>query len=264
MTSPVTRKSNTRHGLLTLGRHGTYYLCGANRGQWLTIFAPRYRYALNIKGLKYKTEWVEYPDIEALCKKIGAPHTEQKTDGHLHYTLPVIYDPSTKRVVEDSGKIVKYLDEQYPDTPQLFPAGTDALQALFHEFVWTSVGFQVYMLVVAQSCAVLNPPSAEYFRRTREVSFGKPLAEVGTEQQWTELEAGLAKLDGYLAANGKGKDLLVLGDKISYSDVQVAAILVWARIVCGKESEVWKRLIKLHGGKWATFLEQFAKYESVV
>ena len=52
------------------------------------------RYALAFKGLPFRTEWVEYPDVEALCKKIGAKPTEKKDDGRDHYTFPVIYDPN--------------------------------------------------------------------------------------------------------------------------------------------------------------------------
>ncbi|KAI0682851.1 hypothetical protein BC835DRAFT_807562, partial [Cytidiella melzeri] len=59
----------------------------------------RTRYALNYKGIPYRTEWVEYPDIEPLCKKIGGSATAKKEDGRDHYTLPMIYDPSTGEVV---------------------------------------------------------------------------------------------------------------------------------------------------------------------
>ncbi|KZP02399.1 hypothetical protein FIBSPDRAFT_808778, partial [Athelia psychrophila] len=43
------------------------------------------RLALNIKGLPYRTVWVEYPDIEQLCKKIGAAKTNSAA---APYTLP--------------------------------------------------------------------------------------------------------------------------------------------------------------------------------
>ena len=41
--------------------------------------------------------------------------------GEVKYTVPVIYDPATKRVIKDSFEIAKYLDEQYPDRPTLLP-----------------------------------------------------------------------------------------------------------------------------------------------
>ncbi|GJF00672.1 glutathione S-transferase [Phanerochaete sordida] len=222
------------------------------------------RYALNIKGLKYRTEWVEYPDIEGLLKKFGVPHTEQKPDGRDHYTLPVIYDPKTQRFVEDSGKIAKYLDDAYPDTPRLFPAGTDAFQAAFHDFVWPSIGFPLFHHVILDTAASLPPRSQAYFRATREVLFGKPLEQIATDEEWLKLEANLASLRGYLDKNGEGS-LLLMGAHggITHSDIQVASMFVWARVVWGEDSEKWKRLMGLHDGRWAKLYAQFSKFEQV-
>lgn len=70
---------------------------------------------------------------EALGIKLGAkPDTMA---GKPWYTLPIIYDPSTDRVVADSLEIAKYLDEQYPETPNVIPPGTDALQAMWACFL---------------------------------------------------------------------------------------------------------------------------------
>lgn len=79
--------------------------------------------SLQLKGIPFKTEWVEYPDIEPLCKRIGALPTSKKTDGRDHYTLPTIFDPSTGRAISDSLPIALYLDQTYPDSPghSLFP-----------------------------------------------------------------------------------------------------------------------------------------------
>lgn len=257
MTSPAGRRSGW-HGLLTPSNPGT-------RCNFTTIY--RYltpiRLALNYKNLKYKTEWIEYPDIEAHCKKIGAPPTDKKADGRDHYTLPVIYDPSTKAVVADSIAIVKYLDTAYPDTPQLFPDGTDAFQTAYNMLIRPTVIMPMLNIIVCRICGILNPPSAEYFRKTREVQFGKKLEELGTESDWTALEAGLERVKVCLDANGKGKDLLAMGDKITFADLLLASILIWGRVVTGEDSEDWKRITALHDGKWAKFLEQFTKYEFV-
>ncbi|PSR72266.1 hypothetical protein PHLCEN_2v11858 [Hermanssonia centrifuga] len=108
------------------------------------------RYSLNYKGLPYRTEWVEYPDIEVLCIRIGAPPTSTK-HGRPRYTLPVIYDPSTNSVISDSVDIAKYLDETYPDTPKLLPAGTEAFQAMFLDSVWPSIGFPALKIFVSRT-----------------------------------------------------------------------------------------------------------------
>lgn len=200
-----------------------------------------------------------------MLKKLGALPAEKKPDGRDHYTLPVIYDPNTKKAVEDSAKIAKYLDEAYPDTPRLFPAGTDAFQAVFHDFIWSQVGIPLFMLVILDSFNSLLPRSQEYFRSTREKRFGNKLEELGTPEEWQKLEAGLGKLNEYLERNGKGNDLLLAGAQggVTYSDIQVAAMLVWAKIVSGENSENWKRLTGLHDGKWGKFHAQFSKFEQV-
>ena len=176
----------------------------------------------------------------------------------------MIYDPASKKAVVDSWDIARYLDDAYPDTPRVFPPGTVALQAAFHDFVWGTLGMPVFMTVIAGTCAALPPRSQEYFRTTREAAFGTKLEALGTEEQWVKVEAAFGTLKGYLEKNGGGKDMLILGEpgKITYSDIQVAAILVWARIIHGGDSKEWKRLASMHDGKWGKYLEQFSKYEA--
>ncbi|PSR72267.1 hypothetical protein PHLCEN_2v11859 [Hermanssonia centrifuga] len=84
---------------------------------------------------------------------------------------------------------------------------------------------------------------------TREKMFGQTLEDMGGEELWRELEAGLEKLDSWLNANGPGKTILFMGDTITFSDIQIASFLKWANIVCGEDSEDWKRLANLHNGK---------------
>ena len=76
------------------------------------------RYLLNIKGVPYRTQWVEYPEIAPLIKSFGLP---PNSNARTPYTLPAIYDPRTKRAVMDSVEIAKYLDDEYPDTPAVTP-----------------------------------------------------------------------------------------------------------------------------------------------
>lgn len=117
------------------------------------------RYVLNYKCLKYRTEWVEYPDIEDLCREIGAPPTNTKPDGRAHYTLPVIQDPNTKAVIADSDAIAKYLEETYPHAPPLFPNGTRAFQCAFFQLARPAIQPAVLHLVIPHVWALLRPRS---------------------------------------------------------------------------------------------------------
>ena len=67
-----------------------------------------------MKGIPYRTVWVDCTDIEALCKKLGVSPTTTRPSGDPCYTLPTIYDPNTKRAVTDSAAIVRYLESAYP------------------------------------------------------------------------------------------------------------------------------------------------------
>ncbi|KAI0079504.1 hypothetical protein K474DRAFT_1639689 [Panus rudis PR-1116 ss-1] len=244
-----------------------FYDIPGKRGPW----SPNtwiVRYVLNYKGVAYKTEWVEYPDIEALCKKIGAKPTDKKPDGRDHYTLPVIYDPSTKAAVENSIDIIRYLDKTYPNTPPLFPKGTHALQTAFYDAFASTVMLKLFRVVIAQSAQQMNEPSEKYFRATREPIFGKledvaPPGEVG-EQRWKEAEEAFGKLAEWLDANSKAGEtgIFVTGETFTYADALIASRLVWARVVL--DAEKWARITSWQGGRWEKLLQAVQKYETVV
>ena len=95
-------------------------------------------------------------------------HRQQARDP---YTLLAIYDTSTNKYIPDSIEMARYLDEMYPDTPKLILQGTRAAIELFQTLFLQSVGNNLLSLVIAQTNAVLNERSEEYFRRTREASY---------------------------------------------------------------------------------------------
>ncbi|THH30526.1 hypothetical protein EUX98_g3656 [Antrodiella citrinella] len=212
-------------------------------------------FALNIKGLKYRTEWVEYPDIEGLCKKLGAGPTGTQSDGSPYYTLPVIYDPSTHTVVADSIPIAEYLDDTYPDTPRLFAPGTRGLHAAFRS------------ALAAASRA--DDPLWNLIVRTREADEGKTLEEIAPEGEVRQgmLEVYekqvLVKIASWYQANGN--TTFIMGDDIpSNSDILVVSRFMWAKQTLGADSEVWTRIVSVDGGRWGRFMQAFEKYTQVV
>ncbi|KAI0262605.1 hypothetical protein BC834DRAFT_383009 [Gloeopeniophorella convolvens] len=232
------------------------------------IWSPnvwRIRYVLAIKGLAFDTVWVEYPDIAAEMKRIGANHTEYR-DGAPLYTLPVIHDTLTGVVVADSAKIAAYLDEQYPDTPRLFTGQSQALQSAFiAQFVMPRVRAPTVKLVAAHTPARLNPRSGEYFRTTREKMFGKRLEELsGTPEVRArvvqELLDALKDLGTWLDASGRE---FLGGDNVSYADVVVAANFRWMRTLLGDDGEEWKAVRAFQDGRWERYLKFFEKWEVV-
>ena len=230
------------------------------------------RYTLNIKGIPYKTVWVEYPEVEALCKKIGAPPTGKKPDGAPLYTLPTIFDPNTSKAVSDSALIVRYLDATYPAAgPTLVPPALDALLAAFQDaFMGAAFGTgHLPAVMLPAACGALKPPSYAYFKATREAMLGPldELAPAGSEKRTTHW-AGVAKTFGEVIGAGwmgkgpDGKERLFFmgGDTLCYADVTIAGFLKCIQKLTTPEE--WTNVMSWDNGRWARFMEAFKPYEA--
>lgn len=216
-----------------------------------------------MKGLAYKTVWVEYPDIETLCKKIGASKTNAISAA---YTLPVIHDPAHDAVVADSIEIARYLDKTYPDTPTLFPPGSHALQEAFQVAYERTVAEAMLLMMLPLAQAKLNTASQAYFRRTREAKFGMKLEEfspIGPKRDlhWKTLKERHAIMASWLAKNESSP--FVMGDKISYADITIAGFVMWIRTMFGSESAEWKDVLTWQDGIWANYMKEFERYQQV-
>lgn len=224
---------------------------------------------MNFKGLSYRTEWIEYPDIEALAKKIGALPTTKKTDGRDHYTLPIIYDPSTQTVIADSTPIALYLEKTYP-SPPLFPPNTLNLTVAFPAALGTQFSAALFQIVIYHTWKNLNDAGRTYFRETREADFGKKLEDFAPEGDagkptWDAAEAAFNTLNRWFTAAGTAPETtFISGNQIGYADLVIAARLIWARVVFGSDSKEWATIATWNDGKWGKYLKHFEKYETVV
>lgn len=133
---------------------------------FLIVRIAQFSYALNFKGVPYKTVWLEYPDIEPTFRSIGAIPISPKPDGSgPFYTLPVIVDPSRRTpsggptIITDSWNIAEYLDNVYPSPGLLFPEGTKALQALFLNHVTTTLFYPIVRILTPPLLDFLNEAS---------------------------------------------------------------------------------------------------------
>ncbi|KAI0315819.1 hypothetical protein OF83DRAFT_319605 [Amylostereum chailletii] len=230
----------------------------------------RVRYALNIKGIPYKTVWLDY-NLASEMKRIGVERTTHFIFKRPSVTVPAIVDPLTGVALSDSRKIVQYLDRQYPSTPKLFPEGTLALQAAFVDTAVARLLDAIHPLVVEENTELLRPMVREVFKKAREEWFGMPLKEVASEGENRErlvadLFGVLDCLDGCLKANGE-EAVFVLGKGCrtpSFADVAIAGGLLWTRQIWGRENERWVQIEKAHGGRWARLLEACSQWEVVV
>lgn len=224
-------------------------------------------YALNFKGLPYKTVWVEFPDIEAVAKEIGAKAIYE-SDGAPLYTLPMLFDHTANVAVTDSWNIAKYLDDKYPETDACLPRETVALQKAFQMTVESKLQWNVLLYTVMQTHSQMNPRSGEYWRRTREKMFGKKLEEVGPEGSearelaWKNILDLLSEVDLWMRDNEQGT-VFVCGKEPTFADFVVGSHLTWMKRVLGAQSAGYQELMVVNDGRWALLVEGLNKWEWV-
>ncbi|KAK9708831.1 hypothetical protein K7432_009409 [Basidiobolus ranarum] len=90
-------------------------------------------------------------------------------------TVPIIYDPNTDTMVQDSWRIAQYLDETYPKKPILH--NQPNMQLLLHDLIQKDLLYVAFPMILLDVFSKLDQPSAKYFRETREKMFGKSLEE---------------------------------------------------------------------------------------
>jgi len=149
-------------------------------------------------------------------------------------------------------------------------AGTKGLIKAFQAALGNAVLKSVYPFFIFKIWELLNPTSQEYYRRTREASFGgKKLEEiqVGDEEGVKIVKGALDTVSPWYDAVGKeGKESIWIcgGNDISYADVVLAGALICVRIALGEDSKEWEEIKGLNGGRWERFMEGFVRYETVV
>ena len=165
--------------------------------------------------------------------------------------------------LSDSWSIAEYLEKQYPDTPSLFPNNTKGLQAALTDGHHASLA-NVWAFAIPATHAILNPESEKYFRRTREMTFGVKMEEITPKgeravEEWAKFKANLDKVDTWFTKTDD-KGPFILGDTISWTDLNVASWTTWWRAVWGEDSEEWKDVASWNGGRWNDLLVALEKY----
>lgn len=199
-------------------------------------------------------------------KSLGIPPLRTGPDGVTPlYTCPAIIDKTTGAALSDSYKIAEYLDKQYPDTPKAFPPGTEAFQAALFTHIAQVIEPVRPLLLPRVPATILNPPSADYFIRTRSATFGKPLAELEPVEEarleaWAKIKASFGEIDGWL---NKTPGPFFMGETPAFVDFVVAGIFQWLKMGFGESSEEWKDILEWHNGRWGDLLKYLEQYEGV-
>lgn len=218
-----------------------------------------------MKKLPYEIVWVDFPDIKAKAKAVGAPPTRVNADGSEGYTVPFVVIEAPKSptpiVLSDSTTIVKYLDETFPDpNVPLFPTETRVLDSIFDHYLSEKVVGPAIRFVFPAIANTLPPHCLQRFKDSRKAAFGVPfevLAPSDSESR-SALRKGLEEaFDGLallLDAGGKGNHRLNDG-KVTFAEIKLAAYLWLIRATDKDEDGAWAILKERNDGRWARVLE---------
>jgi glutathione S-transferase len=139
-------------------------LCGADPNRRFSPYCWRVRMALAHKGVPHEALPWRFTDKTAIA--------DAGTD-----KVPVLRHGT--RTVTESWDILQYLEDSWPGAPSLFGGeGGRALARFVNTWSDSVMAAGIAKLVVSDIPAHLAPEDAEYFTRTREARFGRPLAEV--------------------------------------------------------------------------------------
>ncbi|KAK7179214.1 uncharacterized protein CC84DRAFT_1191760 [Paraphaeosphaeria sporulosa] len=175
------------------------------------------RLILNYKGIEYDTEWVEYPDIEPRLRSLGLAPNHKDAPGYFtDYSIPAIkYEDGTYEM--DSWPIAQELERRYP-SPSLHlnePVTVKVRDQISK--ILSPIILQLLPRVPDQ----LPERSREYYNRTREEMFGRPLAELhkealeNAEDGWKQLQEPVKEIADLLR---KHDGPFFLGETVSYAD----------------------------------------------
>ncbi|KAJ6615321.1 hypothetical protein B0H10DRAFT_1801592 [Mycena sp. CBHHK59/15] len=232
-------------------------------GPPVTGYAPnpwKARYTLNFKGVYYKTEWVELPQVASMRQKLECPAVRRHRDGSPFYTLPMIQDPSTGKIAGDTFEIAQYLDEVYPSGPRLIPPSTTALHRAFN--IYVDKIFTDGIVILCAHGLPFNPQTAEKskadFVRRAGVSSWDDFTLRGADRA-KKLEVFKEVLGVLVKFYVDEDEPFLEGKSISYADMIIAG---WLQMLKASLEE-WKEVRTWHNSRWERIIQALDKYADI-
>ncbi|KAK3985071.1 hypothetical protein QBC44DRAFT_335751 [Cladorrhinum sp. PSN332] len=203
------------------------------------------RLILHYKGLDYRTEWLEYPDIAPRLRDHVAPwppNPKNNPEGITH-TIPAVILPSGEYVM-DSRKIATRLEELYPSPSLHLDSPYQAKIETAMQRIMSHLG-NFFMPLVPKR--ILNEASHPHWYKTREIATGMDMDTLwetkGGKKAWDALEqeGTLQEVAGWLKENEEGP--FFLGREVSYADFVWAGFLIFMKRIGEEDAygEVLKR-----------------------
>ncbi|KAK4184336.1 hypothetical protein QBC35DRAFT_506174 [Podospora australis] len=195
------------------------------------------RLLLNFKGLPYKTEWVEYPNLRPrLEPNITPPPADDP------YTSPTIQLPSGEYIM-DSWAIADYIEASYPSPPlHLKSEYLTRLRTILTDLMTPLRA--VFVPLVPKR--ILTEESIPYFVRTRTEDLDGIDLEIwakekGGDSAWQQAEPHFKQVTAMLKEN-EGR--YFMGETVSYVDFVWAANLLFFRRI---GEDVFQKALEISG-----------------
>lgn len=198
------------------------------------------RLVLNFKGLDYKTEWVEYPDVAPKFKELGIPPNPKDLNPNFEYSIPAV--KINGEYIMDSLAIAKKIEEIQPE-PSLHIDSEYTKRT--QDAVLQLLGSLAPIAMPRVPPMLLNPPSAQYFEETRAKRFGMPLAEFAKSDKaknaWENAQPALEEIKAILNDHKDWPN--VLGDKFSFADFILAGLWRFVELL-DKDGDLYGKIMK--------------------
>ncbi|KAL1839244.1 hypothetical protein VTJ49DRAFT_1722 [Mycothermus thermophilus] len=197
------------------------------------------RMLLNFKGLDYRTEWLEYPEIHPRLEPHLPPNPGPNA---VPYTIPTIRLPSGEYVM-DSRVIAERIEALYP-TPSA-RLDSAALARLYDLMPRLMAAIRPIFSVRVPKY-ILSEASQEYWYRTRGERVGMPVEEFAAKNPekecWDRADEVVKEVTGMLTEGGGP---FFLGEEVSYADFVWGGLLIFLKRQ--GEEEVYGELLRRSG-----------------
>lgn len=225
-----------------------------------------FRLLLAYKQISFETVWIEYSEVERVCKEVGGLPTSTKPNGDPHYTVPFIKvtppagSKEPELVISDSTNIASYIEQKFPGDQPLIPPDTRVFQMVFRKYFDDVIQPTVYKIVLEPYLQVASEP--KWFEKTREELLGMPLAKF-IPKSHEEKEEALKVFENAFDSLAQMVDDRNVGNyrfmngNACYAEIVVVASLYFLKRV---NPEEWSRFKDRNQGIWEKLLQCYAEF----
>jgi glutathione S-transferase len=206
-------------------------------------------------------------------QELDIPPSQNLPDGTPRYTVPAIHDSSTGAKVSDSYDIIKYLDQTYPDTPQIIVDSQDEFLQSALRRDWGLVRDLMLPTGLVLGHIALSSMEGESrlkYQRSYEKAFKATNGQHASEAEpsnthWKQAEESYGRADAWLTrAEQLSGGPWALGASPTWPDIVLVSSSIALFITAvGEEGEEWQNVLQWNEGRWLRLWSRIKPYSRV-